>query len=738
MRAPRWLRRLRRRRHTPTVLQMAAVECGAAALAMVLAFHGRWVPLEELRILCGVSRDGSKASNILKAARSLGMVAKGFRKEPDGLPDLPLPSIVHWNFNHYVVFEGFRGDYAIINDPARGRRRYRKAEFSQHFTGVVLALTPGDGFRPGGHRPRPLREIARLLNRSRSAVALIAAFSLMLVVPGLLLPGLSKLFVDKVLLQRLNDWLLPLCLVVIGTGALRALMVHLQQKYLLRLEGKLAAVLSARVMGSLMAQSLAFFSQRYAGELATRVACADRVSSLLSGEVATTAFNMIAVMVYAVAMAVFDPIVAAVALLVPLTNVLLLRVLRRRAVELNRAISLDQGRMTGAAIGAIVGIETIKVSGGEGEAFARWAGYHARTMAGQQALGLLNGVVGVAPSLLGAIGSGAVLVVGGYRVIDGELTIGSLLALQLLMASFVGPFNQLVALVERARQAQGDLNRINDLLGGPPAAPTPALPAPGPPAWAMPALAMPALTASRLEGRIEFRDISFGYSPADPPLIRDLNLVLEPGMRVALVGGSGSGKSTIGRLMCGLLQPWTGQILVDGRPLASLPPALRAASMAYVDQDIFLFAGSIRDNLTLWDRTQPESAIVEALKDAEIHAEVAMRPGGLDSQVAEGGVNFSGGQRQRLEIARALVGSPAALVLDEATAALDPVTEQRIDEGIRRRGCTALIIAHRLSTVRDADEIVVLNRGLVAERGTHAGLMAAGGIYAGLFEGTGG
>ena len=275
--------------------------------------------------------------------------------------------------------------------------------------------------------------------------------------------------------------------------------------------------------------------------------------------------------------------------------------------------------------------------------------------------------------------------------------------------------------MERARQAQGDLNRINDLLAG----------APPPPTLAAPALA----TQPRLEGRIEFRDISFGYSPADPPLIRDFNLVLEPGMRVALVGGSGSGKSTIGRLMCGLLEPWTGQILVDGRPLASLPPALRAASLAYVDQDIFLFAGTVRDNLTLWDRTQPESAIVEALKDAEIHAEVATRPGGLDSLVAEGGANFSGGQRQRLEIARALVGSPAALVLDEATAALDPVTEQRIDEGIRRRGCSALIIAHRLSTVRDADEIVVLNRGLVAERGTHASLMAAGGTYAGLFEG---
>jgi NHLM bacteriocin system ABC transporter peptidase/ATP-binding protein len=718
-RAQAWLRGLRGPVRTPTILQMAAVECGAASLAMVLAHYGRWVPLEELRIACGVSRDGSKASNILKAARSFGMQAKGFKKEPAGLLDLPTPSIIHWNFNHYVVFEGFQGGYAIVNDPARGRRRYPRAEFGQSFTGVVLALTPDTQFARGGSPPRPLREIVYLLRRSWGAVGLVCAFSLMLVVPGLLIPGLAKLFVDKVLLQRLQDWLLPLCAIMVGAGALRALVVQMQQHYLLKLEGKLAALLSGRVMSAMMALPLSFFNQRYAGELATRVACADKVAALLSGEVATTCFNMIAVVVYAAAMAVFDPLLAAVALLVPICNFALLRLLRRRATELNRGIALDQGRMTGAAIGAIVGIETIKVSGSEGEAFSRWAGYHARAMSGQQALGLVNGIVGVAPALLSALGSGAVLIVGGYRVIDGALSIGSLLALQMLMASFVGPFNQLVALAEKAQQAAGDLNRINDLLNSKPP----------------PLASLAVLDKPRLEGRVEFRNITFGYSPADEPLVRDFNLVLEPGMRVALVGGSGSGKSTIGKILCGLLEPWLGQVLVDGQPIETIPPALRAASLGYVDQDVFLFAGTIRDNLTLWDRTQPETALVEALKDAEIHAEVAVRPGALDSLVMEGGVNFSGGQRQRLEIARALVGNPSVLVLDEATAALDPVTEQRIDEGIRRRGCTCIIIAHRLSTVRDADQIVVLNRGKVVEQGTHPVLLEAGGTYAALFGG---
>ena len=713
---------------TPTILQLSALECGAASLGMVLAHHGRWVKLEDLRVACGVSRDGSKASNILKAARTYGMDAKGYRKEPASLTELPVPSVIHWNFNHYIVFEGFAGEHAYVNDPARGRVRYNRQEFDESYTGVVLAFTPTPDFVRGGAPPHPLRDIARLLRHSRVAVALIFLFSIMLVVPGLVIPGLSKLFVDRVLLQKLQSWVLPLCALLVAAGCVEAGIVQLQQTYLLRLEGKLAAVLSGRVMSGLMALPMSFFAQRSAGELGMRVACASRIASLLSGELATSAFNMVAVIVYGGAMALFDPVVAAVALLVPVANFTLIRLMGNHASELNRGIVIDEARMTGAAVGAIIGIETIKVSGGESEAFARWAGYHARAMSAQQSLGLLNGVSNVAPGLLSSLGSGAVLVAGGYRVIEGALSIGSLVALQLLMGSFVGPFNQLVSMASRAQQAQGDLDRLRDLLEGEP-------PRQGEPTrrGAGQHTQEAVFAQPRLSGRVEFRDVTFGYSPAAEPLLRSFNLVLEPGRRLALVGGSGSGKSTIGRLLSGLEQPWSGEILLDGAPLHAIPPALRAASVGYVDQEVFLFAGSVRDNLTLWDHTHPDAMLVDALKDAELYADIAVRPGVLDSEVAEGGVNFSGGQRQRLEIARALVGSPSILILDEATAALDPVLEQRIDDSIRRRGCTCMIIAHRLSTVRDADEIVVMQAGAVVERGTHAALMARQAAYAGLF-----
>ncbi|MEA2790790.1 MAG: hypothetical protein QOG73_3196 [Acetobacteraceae bacterium] len=717
--------RLRGLPKTPTILQMEAAECGAASLAMVLAYHGRWVPLEELRVACGVSRDGSKASNILKAARAQGMSAKGFKKEPENLTSLPCPSIIHWNFNHFVVFEGFRRNRAWINDPAGGRQGYLKSEFSEKFTGVVLAMTPGEAFTRGGPKPEVYAPLLRFLAGSRGSVILIALFSALLILPGLMVPGLSKLFVDKVLSDRLSNWLGPLCLVLAGMGLLQAGIVWLQRFYLLRLESRLTAVLSGRVMFRMLALPMAFFNQRHAGELSGRVACADNVAALLSGQVAATAFNTIAVFAYGAAMLAFDPVVAGVAVMVPVLNLLLLRTLRVRVRDLNRRVAVDQGKLLGVTTSTIMGIETLKVSGNEGEAFAYWAGHQARAANSTQALGVINSIAGVAPQILNGIAVIAVLTVGGLRVMDGVLTIGSLVALQVLMASFVGPFTALVELSHVFQQVQGDLGRISDLLNHGQVAGSPS--ERGPSTRAPPA---------RMNGRLELRDICFGYSRADPPLIRNFSMVLEPGRRIALIGGSGSGKSTIGRLVAGLIAPWSGEIRLDGEPIETLTPAERAAVLAYVDQDVFLFAGTVRDNMTLWDRTVSDGVLIEALKDAGIHADVASRPGGLDAVISEGGINLSGGQRQRLEIARALAANPAVLVLDEATAALDPITELLIDGAIRRRGCACLIIAHRLSTIRDADEILVLDGGQLTERGSHAELMTRGGAYAGLIGAT--
>lgn len=707
---------------TPTVLQMDALECGAACLAMILGHYGRWVPLEDLRIACGVTRDGSKASNVLKVARTFAMAAKGFKKEPETLMDLPVPSIIHWNFNHYVVFEGIAKGRAHINDPAHGPVSVSLEELSQCFTGVVLALTPTEAFEKGGEPPSGLRQLWTYLAHSHRALAQIAGFSLLLVIPGIVIPGLQKLFVDQVLVQRFETWLAPLCLGLAISATVQALLTAFQQRQLTRLEAKLSVSLSARYLSRLLAMPQNFFNQRQKGELANRAAAADRIADLLSGALATNMFNLAAVVLYALAMMAYDPILAAIAVVLSGGNVAALRLAQRRRTDLQRSLTGDMGRLAGATVSTITTIETLKVSGGEDQAFGVWSGHQAQALATQQRLGLIEGLLSGAPALLSALSAAAILGVGGWRVIDGYLTVGALVALQALMGSLTAPVAGLVALAGRLQTARGDLERLADVLGNTDQA--------QPSATTAGSDQIP----TRLQGQVDLVDISFGYNPCDPPLIEGFSLSLPPGARVALVGASGSGKSTIGRMVCGLQLPRSGQVLLDGLPIAHIPPHLFAGSVAYVDQEVFLFEGSARDNLTLWDPSIAETALTQALKDAEIHAELAQRPGQYDTKVAEGGANFSGGQRQRLEIARALVAEPSVLVLDEATAALDPVTEKRIDDNIRRRGCTCLIIAHRLSTIRDCDEIIVLERGRVVERGSHDHLLAADGAYAELIR----
>jgi NHLM bacteriocin system ABC transporter peptidase/ATP-binding protein len=716
-----------RRARVPTILQMESVECGAACLAMVLAHHGLWVPLEELRLACGVSRDGSKASNILRAARTFGFTAKGFRKEPAQLPDLPVPAIIHWNFNHYVVLEGIRDGWAYINDPASGPRRLPLGELDEAFTGVVLAFSPNENFRPGGQRPRIWDQIKGHLTHSWGPLAVIAGFSMLLVLPGIVLPGLSKTFIDAVLVNQRQDWVAPLCLGVALAGTMQGLLTYFQQRQLTLLRTKLALTLATRYLFNLLARPMHFFNQRMAGDLANRAAAVDQVAELLSGSLATNIFNLTAVLFYGLAMAAYDPLLALIAVALVLGNITVLKLAERRRVDLSRNRAAEEGKLMGATAMLIGGIESIKVGGLEGDVFGKWSGYQARLLATGQALGRLDVSLGVIPTLLTALSTAALLGVGGWRVIDGSLTVGSLVAIQALMVSFTTPINGLVTLAGQLQTIRGDLDRIADVVGvGSGSANAVAEPA-------RPVTALP----ERLSGRLELRDISFGYSPCAPPLVEDLSLVVEPGRRVALVGASGSGKSTVGRMVCRLLRPWGGAILIDGVALDDIPPDLFAQTVAYVDQDVFLFGGTVRDNLTLWDATVPEAALTQALKDAEIHAEISLRPGHYDSAVLEGGLNFSGGQRQRLEIARALLRDPAILVLDEATAALDPVTEKAIDDNIRRRGCTCLIIAHRLSTIRDCDEIIVLERGRVVQRGNHASLVAEGGPYAALLNAEG-
>ncbi|MEM7051281.1 MAG: NHLP family bacteriocin export ABC transporter peptidase/permease/ATPase subunit [Acidobacteriota bacterium] len=701
----------RRRARTPTILQMEAVECGAASLAIVLAHYRKWEPLEKLRIACGVSRDGSKASNVVKAARRYGLVAKGFKKQPEALRSLPAPMILHWNFNHFLVLEGIDRGKVYLNDPAMGPRVVDEEELDQSFTGVVLTFTPSQDFAPGGQPPSMVPALRRRLIGSAAAVAFVLLAGLALVMPGLVVPVFSKVFVDRVLLEGRLDWLKPLLLAMGLTAAVLGSLTWIQQHFLLRLETKIALAGSSRFLWHVLRLPTEFFSQRFSGDISSRVQINDRVAQLLSRDLATNFLAILAVLFYAFVLFRYDVVLTLVGIAVASLNVAALRFVSRKRVDGNRRLLQERGKLDGTAIGGLQMIETYKASGGETDLYARWAGYQSKVVNIRQDLERQTQILDTIPPVLSALSTALILGLGGLRVMDGELTLGGLVAFQVLMASFIAPINRLVNLGGKLQTVEGDMARLDDVLRYP-----------TDPAYeAAEESSDPPL---KLHGHLELRNVSFGYNRLDPPLISGLDMVLEPGKRIALVGGSGSGKSTVAKLVNGLYEPWEGEILFDGKARRDLDRRTLNHSMSSVDQSIFLFEGSVRENLTLWDSTAALPEIVAAARDASIHDDIAARPGGYDSPVREGGSNFSGGQRQRLEIARALVGSPTLLVLDEATSALDSTTEQRIDQNLRRRGATCLIVAHRLSTIRDADEIIVLDHGKVVQRGTHDQLMA--------------
>ena len=699
---------------------MEAVECGAAALSHILSYYGRWAPLEELRHECGVSRDGSKANNLMKAGRKYGLESKGYKYDDiEKIYELEFPVIIFWNFNHFVTLEGFKGDIVFLNDPAQGPRKVTLAEFDGSYSGIVLTFKPTKDFKKGGASPKMMPALRRRLVGSEGALLYVVLCGLLLVIPGLVIPTFTRIFIDDYMVGG-QEWMIKFLLIAMGaTIVIQGVLQWLQHYYLLRLETKLSLSTSSKFFTHMLRLPTSYFGQRFAGEIGSRVGINDKVAKIVSGKLATTVIDTTMTVFYAGLMCLYSVSLTLIVISISMLNVLTVKLAARLRTDASRRLTQDKGKLMGTAMNGLQMIETIKATGSDSEFFARWAGYYAKAVNGEQFLQVLGNIAGAVPPLVDTLSTATVLVLGGVKVMRGEMTVGMLVAYQTLLSSFTRPLTSFVTFGSTLQELTADMNRLDDVTRYP-----------QDPQYAQTRDNLKdAPKVVKLTGRVELKDVTFGYSPLEPPLIEKFNLKVEPGRRVALVGGSGSGKSTVAKLVSGLFEPWSGEVIFDGVPRKQLPRELIVNSLAVVDQDLFLFGGSVADNVTMWDSTIAVNRVATACKDAAIAEVVEAREDGYRSRIVEGGGNFSGGQCQRLEISRALVGEPTIVVMDEATSALDPATELHIDDSMRRRGCTTIVIAHRLSTIRDADEIVVMERGKIVQRGTHEDMKDLDGPY---------
>lgn len=708
----------------PVIMQMEALECGAACLAMVLAYYGKWVPLEQVRADCGVSRDGSNARNMVRAARSYGLIAKGCRYEPDTLRRQgSFPCIIHWNFNHFVVLDGFKGDKALLNDPAKGSYAVSMETFDQSFTGICLLFEPGADFQLGG-KPKSVFAFARKrLDGAGAAVAFMLLTTFITSLIGIIYSVFSHIFLDRLLTGENVGWLGGFTLALVLFGAVRLAVEWIRAVYSLRINGKLAIVGSTSFMWKVLHLPMAFFSQRMAGDIQQRQNANAAIAGSMVKVLAPLAIDAALMLFYLIVMFRYSVLLTLMGVASIVINLSLSRLIAKKRVNITRVQQRDEGKLAGATVAGIEMIETIKSSGAENGFFERWAGYQASVNTQKVRYEKLSQYLGALPSLVSSVTNSAVMMAGVWLTINGEFTAGMILAFQGFLTEFGEPAMTLVSAGQTIQEMRTDMERVEDVMQYPEDA-----------VYGPETQLRDDVEYDKLSGSVVMRGVTFGYSRLAEPLIEDFDLTLKPGSRVALVGASGCGKSTIAKLIAGLYQPWSGEILFDGKPINEIDRSVFTGSLAVVDQDIILFEDTIANNIKMWDSSIEDFEMILVARDASLHEDIMQREGGYNCRLAEGGKDLSGGQRQRLEIARVLAQDPTIIILDEATSALDARTEYEVVRSINERGITCIVVAHRLSTIRDCDEIIVLDHGKVTERGTHEELYALGGAYTRLIS----
>ena len=713
----------RNRIKTPTILQMEAVECGAASLAMVMAYYGLWMPLEKLRQECGVTRDGSNAKNIMKAARRLGMTASGHAASPKAVMKQTFPLILFWEFNHFVVLEGRDGKDIVINDPGMGRRTVTWEEFIGSFTGVYVEVRPGPEFQKAGHPYSVVGAIAKKLMEDKKTLSFVLLLGFFMILPGLAEPVFDQIFIDEIFSLKHADWINQFSLAMLAMFFFSLAMQWTRSFILTLWEKKLTLVDSSNFFWHVIRLPLNFFQQRYAADVASRVQFNEAVAQVLSNQAATAALDFLIALFYLGLLMQYSVSLTLIGMVASFVNLEVFLYMRRRLTDLSMGMRKDMGKEFGTAVNGLSMIESIKATGSEGELFGKWAGYHAKVLMSEQKIRQWQLKAKLLPNILTGINGALIITFGGFSIMEGVMTAGIFTAFQNLMGLFQQPFNKLMMLGDTLRMTETQMRQLDDVRR-----------------YEEDSLNYPSgeqkvsFTGDRLSGELELKDVSFGYSPLDPPLLEHFSMKMAPGDWVAVVGSSGSGKSTLAKIITGLYEEWSGDVLLDGVKRREVPRSVIVNSLSSVDQDIFQITGTVQENIALFDKSIKKSDILAAAQDACIHDDILQIEGGYDAMVSEGGLNFSGGQRQRLEIARALAGNPSILVLDEATSALDPLTEQTLLANLRRRGCSCFIVAHRLSTIRDADEIIVLDHGMIVERGRHHEMMQHDGPYRRLIE----